>query len=314
MVDDLLDVSRLAGGKVQLRPEAVELAAILHRGVETARPLIMARRHDLTVNLPRGAVWLDADPVRLAQVFANLLTNAAKYTDVGGRITVTAEKAEGWVAVTVADTGVGIPADMLPRLFELFTQSDRSLDRSQGGLGIGLSLVKALVELHGGTVEARSDGPGKGSAFTVRLPVRASGEDFAVNGAAADGPARPRRVLIVDDNPDAADTLALILRARGHLVRTASDGPSALTEAAAFRPEVVLLDIGLPGMDGYEVARRLRAMPEAAGATLAALTGYNRDEDRRRAAEAGFDRHLTKPADPMEVQKLLVEPGASAAG
>ena len=307
LVDDLLDVSRITRGKVTLRKEVVELAAVIERAVEISRPLIEARRHELVESLAEGPVWLEADPVRLAQVIANLLNNAAKYTEEKGRITLSAEKEVGEVVLRVRDNGVGIAPEVLPNVFELFTQDHRTLDRSQGGLGIGLTLVKGLVAMHGGSVQAFSEGPGKGSEFVVRLPAKAiSGP----NGGEEDHtptsvPSAGSRVLIVDDNVDSAESLALLLTMSGHKVRTAHDGPAALEAAEAFRPEAVLLDIGLPGMDGYEVARRLRQQAGLNNTFLVAVTGYGQDEDRRRAEEAGFDAHLVKPADPVVLQQLL---------
>jgi PAS domain S-box-containing protein len=308
LVDDLLDVSRLSTGKVKLRKEPVELAAVLARAVETSRPLLDARRHELTVAVPDEPVWVEADATRLAQVVSNLLNNAAKYTEDGGRVALAVGREGGEAVIRVRDTGVGIPAEMLGEVFDLFVQVDRGLDRAHGGLGIGLTLVKSLAEMHGGRVTAHSDGPGRGSEFVVRLPAlagppRAAEEGKALAPERAAGPAR--RVLVVDDNVDAAESLALLLRATGHEVRTAYDGPAALREAEALRPEVVLLDVGLPRIDGYEVARRLRQQGGLKSALVVALTGYGQDEDRRRALEAGFDVHLVKPADPQTVLQLV---------
>jgi signal transduction histidine kinase len=306
LVDDLLDVSRIRSGKVKLQREPVDLAAAVARGVETARPLIDARGHELKVALPPEPVRLEADPTRLAQVIGNLLTNAAKYTPEGGHIGLSVERHPGDVVLRVRDDGVGIGADFLPHVFDLFTQDDHSPARSGGGLGIGLTLVKTLVELHGGHVAARSDGPDKGSEFVVWLPAPdrpAPAERRSEWGVRRLAP--PRRVLVVDDNVDAAESLATLLRVERHEVYTAHDGPTALATAEAFRPEVVLLDIGLPQMDGYEVARRLRARAGFEKALLVALTGYGQEEDRRRAAEAGFDAYLVKPADPLALHELL---------
>ncbi len=328
MVDDLLDVSRVTRGHITLRKEAVELSAVVERAVEISRPLIESRRHELIEALPDGPVWLDADPVRLAQVIANLLNNAAKYTEERGRIVLSAAREGGDVVLRVKDNGLGIAPDVLPRVFELFTQDHRTLDRSQGGLGIGLTMVKGLVEMHGGGVRAFSEGPGKGSEFVVRLPLlqlqsadcRLQNENGAGKAAPSSNPQskisnlQSRKVLIVDDNADSAESLALLLSMRGHEVRTAHDGPAALEAAEAFRPQAVLLDIGLPGMDGYEVARRLRDRPGAEGVLLVALTGYGQEDDRRRAAEAGFDAHLVKPAEPAAVHRLLGRSGRVAAG
>jgi CheY-like chemotaxis protein/two-component sensor histidine kinase len=308
LIDDLLDLSRVSRGKIELRRERVELATVLHNAIETSRPLIEAAGHELTVTLPPARVWLEADPTRLAQVVANLLNNAAKYTKEGGHIWLTAEQAGGEAVIRVRDTGVGIPAEMLPRIFEMFAQVGTSLERSQGGLGIGLTLVKSLVEMHQGTVEARSEGPGKGSEFVVRLPVAEEQLGIQPRRPAADGPAAPgtaRRILVVDDNVDAAESLALLLQLKGHDTRLAHDGHGALEAAQAYRPDVVLLDIGLPGLNGFEVARRFRQLPELRDVFLVALTGWGQEEDRRRGQEAGFDHHLTKPADPAAIEKLL---------
>jgi CheY-like chemotaxis protein/two-component sensor histidine kinase len=312
LVDDLLDVSRITRGMISLQTAVVDLAAAIDRAVETSRPLLDARGHDLAVDVTPGPLWVRGDLTRLAQVFANLLNNAAKYTPDSGRVTVTVTRDAGTVTARVADTGVGMPPELLPRVFDLFTQADRSLDRAQGGLGIGLSLVKTLVELHGGRVEAHSGGPGRGSEFVVRLPV-VTGEP--VRGASATREGQPRlsgasragslRVLVVDDNADAATSMALLLRAAGHVTEAAHDGPAAVAAAERFRPDVVLLDIGLPGMDGYEVARRLRAAGDGRRPLLVAVTGYGGDVVRRRATEAGFDHHLVKPVDPEAVQALF---------
>jgi signal transduction histidine kinase len=313
LVDDLLDVSRILRGKVELRVEPLDLATVLARATETSQPIIDAQGHELTVSLSQPRIRVNGDPVRLAQVFANLLNNAAKYTEKGGHIWVAAGREGGEVVVRVADDGIGMPADLVPRVFDLFTQAERSLDRSQGGLGLGLTLIKRLVEMHGGTVEAHSEGPGKGSEFVVRLPAFEGvvpGEPGPAGDTPSPPPAPPRRVLVVDDNADAAETLAWLLRAAGHDVLTAYDGRAAVDTAPAFRPEVVLLDIGLPGIDGYEVAARLRRRPELREALLVAVTGYGQDEDRRRSREAGFDEHLTKPIDPAALPALLARAGA----
>jgi two-component system CheB/CheR fusion protein len=316
LVDDLLDVSRITRGKIQLQKEKLDLATVVARAVEESRPLIDARGHRLRVTLPPQPVWLVGDATRLVQVLANLLNNAAKYTEEGRDIGLMVEHGQGEAVVRVRDTGLGIPADLLPRVFDLFTQGDRSLARSEGGLGVGLTVVRSLVEMHGGSVSAHSDGPGTGSEFVVRLPAlrvkAASPEDDGEAQRAAAPPSPSRRVLVVDDNHDTADSLAVLLKVGGHQVRTAHDGPAALEEAASFRPEVVLLDIGLPRMDGYEVARRLREEVGLRGALLVAVTGYGQEEDRRRAEEAGFQVHLVKPADPGAVQALLARRGAPA--
>jgi PAS domain S-box-containing protein len=309
LVDDLLDVSRITRGNVELRKEYVELGDVLNSAIEATRPLIEKWGHELTVSLPLQPVGLEADPTRLAQVFLNLLNNAAKYTDRGGRIQLTAAREVDHAVVRLKDNGVGIPPEMLARVFDLFVQVDRSGQRSDGGLGIGLTLVQRLVEMHGGTIEARSDGPGRGSEFVVRLPALGEGR---VLSAAADAreqvAATPaRRILVVDDNRDAADSLGLLLRMMGNEVHTAHDGLEAVGAASAFRPDVILLDIGLPKLNGYEVARRIREQEGGSDVLLIALTGWGHDEDRRRSREAGFDRHLTKPVEFRTLQKLLGE-------
>jgi PAS domain S-box-containing protein len=308
LVDDLLDASRITQGKITLQKQRVELAAIVARAVETSRPQIEARRHQLTVKLPAEPVWVDGDLTRLAQVVANLLNNSAKYTDEAGQIWLGGAKVGEEVVLRVRDTGVGIPANVLPHVFDLFTQADRSLDRSQGGLGIGLTLVRNLVELHGGRVEAFSAGVAQGSEFVVYIPALANASDAVVPSAAIvppTGRTATLRILVVDDNADAAETLALLLQFGGHDVRTSHEGETALETACAFRPQVIVLDIGLPKMDGYEVARRLRQDPEMNKMFLIALTGYGQDEDRQRSKDAGFDHHLVKPVDPAELQSVV---------
>jgi PAS domain S-box-containing protein len=309
LIDDLLDVSRVTRGKLRLRTGRVELAAVVASAVETARPLIEASGHELTVALPPGPVPLDVDLTRLAQVFANLLNNAAKYTERGGRIWLTAERQGSDVVVSVKDTGVGIAAEALPRLFEMFSQVDRSLEQSQGGLGIGLSLVKGLVEMHGGSVEARSEGPGRGSEFVVRLPVAVAGPEQEGTAPHSTSHATPvkRRILVVDDNRDSADTLAVVLTDLGNEVRTAFDGLEAVEAAAAFGPDVILLDIGLPKLNGYDACRRIRQQPGAKGIAIIAVTGYSQQEDRRRSLEAGFDQHLVKPVAVPALEQVLAE-------
>jgi PAS domain S-box-containing protein len=312
LVDDLLDVSRITSGKIQLQKERVDLAAVVARAVESAQPLIDARRHTLEIKLPADRLTVAADPVRLAQVLWNLLNNAAKYTPAGGRIWLTAVKEQNEAVLRVGDTGLGIPPEMLPRVFDLFTQMERTLARAEGGLGIGLTLVRRLTEMHGGTVQAFSGGPGRGSEFIVRLPVAdqvAAREPTAPSGAAQRaGPASGKRILVVDDNQDAAQSLAMLLRLYGNDVRTAHDGRLALEVAAAYRPDVVLLDIGLPGLDGLEVCRRLRRQLKENQPLIVAMTGYGQEEDRRRSEEAGFDAHMVKPADLQALQDLLSRP------
>jgi PAS domain S-box-containing protein len=312
LVDDLLDVSRIMQGKIELRRERVELAAVVARGVEMARPVIDAHRHELTVSLPPEPVWLEADVIRLAQVVSNLLTNAAKYTEDGGHIWLNAGREGTGVAVRVRDTGVGIEPAVLPQLFGLFVQADRTLGRSQGGMGVGLALVRRLVEMHGGSVEASSDGPGRGSEFVMHLPTSARSRQGDASGSAgAEAPPDPASrlcILVVDDNRDAADSLALVLRLEGHDVRVTYDGQTALEVAQGHPPDLALVDLGMPGMDGYELCRRLRAQPALAGALLVALTGWGQEEDRRRSEEAGFDRHLIKPVEPQSLHRLLTHP------
>ncbi|WP_437933312.1 GAF domain-containing protein [Sorangium sp. So ce341] len=314
MVDDLLDVSRITRGKVELRKERIDLRAVLNSALETSRPLIEAAAHELTVRLPPAPLRLDADPTRLAQVFANLLNNAAKYTPSGGSIRLAAQRDGAAVVVRVADNGVGIPADMLSNVFDMFTQVGRSIDRAQGGLGIGLTLVKRLVELHGGSIHAESDGAGRGSTFTIRLPLAAAEEaaprpSFA--GAANVAPPAALRILVVDDSVDGAESLALLLRISGHETRAVHTGPDALTATRELGADIVFLDIGLPGMNGYEVARRLRAERDLSGLFLVALTGWGTEDDRRQAREAGFDHHLTKPVDAAEVKRLVARIAAA---
>jgi PAS domain S-box-containing protein len=309
LVDDLLDVSRITRNKLELRKARIPLASAVGSAVETARPLIDAKGHVLTVALPSQAVYLDADLTRLAQVFGNLLHNAAKYTDPGGRIDLSAECRAEEIMVTVRDSGIGIAAEALPRLFAIFSQIDRRLERSQGGLGIGLALVKGLVEMHGGTVEAHSAGLGRGSEFVLRLPLAESGpRDESPPAHPAGLEHHRRRVLVVDDSRDAAASLAMMLSLLGHDTRTAYDGLDALDLAATFRPEVVLLDIGMPKLNGYEVARRIRQEAWGKHMVLVACTGWGQDEDRRRSRESGFDLHLVKPVDPATLQKLLASP------
>ncbi len=311
LVDDLLDVSRISEGKIQLQKEPTDLAAVVTRALESSGPLIAARRHSSTVKLPQEPLPVTGDPVRLVQVLSNLLNNAAKYTPEGGRIDLLVEREGETAVLRVRDNGMGIPREMLPRLFNPFEQSERTLDRAEGGLGIGLTLVKRLTEMHGGTVEARSEGPGKGSEFVVRLPLdqQAAVGLPAPQKKTATGPAAGRkRVLVVDDNPDSTKTLTQLIEVLGHEVRNASDGPGALARAEAFSPEIVILDIGLPGMDGYEVCRQLRAMPAAGKSVIIALTGYGSPEDREESEKAGFDAHLVKPVDLEELKHLLAQP------
>jgi signal transduction histidine kinase/CheY-like chemotaxis protein len=314
LLDDLLDVSRITRGRIELNRAPLLLSAVINDAVEAARPLLMARRHELTVVLPPEPVVLEADATRLTQVFGNLLNNAAKFTPAGGRVRLTAEADEDAAVVRVADTGVGIASEMLPRVFDLFTQADRSLSRSEGGLGIGLTLVRSLVELHGGMVTANSEGTGRGTEFVVRLPRAAPA---AVTPAPPPPPPAPlsgRYVLVVEDNPDTRRMLRAALELEGHRVEVASDGPRGLALALERRPDVAVIDIGLPGLDGYEVARRLRQKAGEMAPYLVAVTGYGQPSDRRRALDAGFDVHLVKPVDTAELARVIASapPGAPA--
>jgi two-component system CheB/CheR fusion protein len=313
LVDDLLDISRIVRGKIELRNELFDIATAIARAVETAQPVIDAQGHELSISLPDEPIWIEADLVRLAQIIANLLTNAAKYTDKAGRIGLSLARDGEWVVLRVRDSGIGIAPDILPRIFELFVQGDRSLARSQGGLGIGLTLVKRLVEMHGGSVSASSHGLGEGSEFVVRLPVARSslapGDRQAFGTAQGNvNRAARRRVLVVDDNIDAAESIAMILELAGYEVRCVYDGPSVLQAARMYHPDVVVLDIGLPGMSGYEVARQLREQPDFRRTPLVAVTGYGQEDDRRRSQDAGFDYHLTKPVNPDALQAFVARP------
>ena len=305
LLDDLLDAARITRGKLTLKRQQVKLTDVVDAALEAVRPLLDRQRHRLHVQLPEAPTWLDADPLRLTQVLSNLLTNAAKYTDPGGNLDLAVVADGPWLRIEVRDDGIGIPSESLPRLFDMFSQAHTGDSRAEGGLGIGLALVKGLVELHGGAVEVASKGPGHGSTFVVRLPVRVVG-DVAEHAAAPAPAAHPgRRVMIADDNRDAADTLALLLSLYGHVVHVVYDGRSALSLAPLFRPEVALLDIGMPDVSGHEVARALRQEPWAGALQLIALTGRGQEEDRRRAFEAGFDHHLTKPVDAATIKALL---------
>jgi signal transduction histidine kinase/DNA-binding response OmpR family regulator len=312
LVDDLMEVSRITRGKIELRKGLVTIAAIVRSAVETSGPLIEAAGHRLSLVLPPEPLTVDGDFVRLSQVVSNLLNNAAKYTESSGEISVTVRRENGSVAIAVRDTGLGISAEMLPRVFDLFTQVDRTVARAQGGLGIGLTLVKSLTEMHGGSVEARSEGIGLGSEFVVRLPLTEAHSKLAEPiGAELASALGRRRILVVDDNRDAATSLGKLLELLGVEVRVAFNGPDALAAIDEFRPAVVLLDIGMPGMDGYEVARRVRRRTEFRGTALVALTGWGQEEDRRRSREAGFDHHMTKPADLNALQVLIGSIGGS---
>jgi PAS domain S-box-containing protein len=305
LVDDLLDVSRIARGKIELKRQVVELAEVVHKAIEMASPLLEERRHHLRTSLPPRGLRVDGDAVRLAQVVSNLVANAAKYTEPGGLVQVSAQRIQDRVVLTVSDNGTGISAEMLPRIFDLFAQGAQSLDRSRGGLGLGLTIVRSLVALHGGTVTAHSPGEGRGSTFTVELPFAATSPWDVPTSPGLVISAAGLRVLIVDDNRDAADLLAELLARAGCLTRVAYDGPSGLRAAEALDPDVCLLDIGLPVMDGYELARRLGELRPERRPYLVAVTGYGQASDRRRAEAAGFDAHLVKPVDGERLHALL---------
>lgn len=306
LIDDLMDVSRISRGKLQLRKEHVPLAAVLESALETIRPLVERMGQELTVTLPPQPLMVDADPTRLAQVFQNLLHNAAKYSDGGGQIHLNVKRQASDVVVTVKDTGIGIAADQLPRIFKMFTQIDGSLEKSRGGLGVGLTLVNHLLEMHGGRVEAMSEGLGRGSAFVVRLPIVVEASTLQESDVAPEHSVRSSfRILVVDDNRDGADSLSEMLKMVGNDTRTAYDGEAGVDAAGEFRPDVILLDIGMPKLNGYEVCRRIRDEPWGKGIVLIALTGWGQEEDRRRSREAGFDRHLVKPVDPQALMRLL---------
>jgi CheY-like chemotaxis protein/two-component sensor histidine kinase len=316
MVDDLLDVSRITRGKVDLQKETITLADVVDLAFEASRPTIDAYRHQLSVVLPDEPIVLEVDPPRLAQVLSNLLNNAAKYTDEGGRISLAAEKLDREVLIRVRDSGIGIAPEMLPKVFELFTQADQTLSRSRGGLGIGLTLVRSLVEMHDGHVTAHSTGLGQGSEFLVRLPLASQSDSKVAAVIDANPPIEEelprRRILVVDDNRSNAQSLELLLRALGQEVYMAFEGPEAVELAVKHRPEVILLDIGLPVMDGYEVARRCRENEGTDGLTLVAMTGYGQESDRLRSQEAGFDAHLVKPVKLDDLRRLLKQPGIMA--
>ena len=300
--------SRITQNKIELRPRRVDLRTVMHGVLEATRPLIDARTQALAVDLPDHPLWADADATRIGQAISNVLNNAAKYTACGGRIAIRARAAGCRAGIVVADTGVGIPPELLPRVFDMFTQLQPHRDRTFGGLGIGLSLAKRLVELHNGTIEAQSDGSGRGSTFTIRLPLAAAAGDEEP-AAAKDGRAPSDcRVLIAEDNADVAEMMHVMLEVKGYDVRVVSDGTDAVAVATTFQPHIAFLDIGMPVMDGYEAARRIRA---ALGddVVLIALTGWGQDEDKGRSREAGFDHHLTKPPEPEMIERLIAECG-----
>jgi len=307
LVDDLLDVSRIMRGKVELRREPIDLAAVVSRAVETVQPVIDAEDHQLKMSLSPEPLWVHGDLLRLAQVVANLLNNAAKYTEKGGRIVLSTAREDGQAVVRVRDTGIGLTPEMLPRIFDMFFQADRRTKDAQGGLGIGLSLVRGLVEAHGGNVEAQSAGPGSGSEFIVRLPLNEGHADANREPRHSAERLLARRVLVVDDNTDAADSLAMLLRLLKQEVVVAYDGSAALAHAEATPPSVAFVDLGMPRMDGFELARRFRADPALKNVVLVALTGWGQPEDRQRTKETGFDHHLVKPVDADTLRHLLGE-------
>ncbi len=303
LIDDLLDVGRITTGKLELRRERVEVAAVVGQALETSRPHL--RGHEFTVSLPAQPVWIDADPLRLAQVLSNLLNNACKYTPAGGRIRLSAERAGTRVALKVRDDGVGIAAEQMPALFNMFSQAAPALGRAPGGLGIGLALSRTLVEMQDGTIEAKSDGPGHGSEFTVTLPAFDEGAAPRRATPSAAGAVDPRRILVVDDNLDSAASLAGLLRAEGHTTEVAYDGERAVEAAASFRPDTVLLDIGLPGMSGLDACRAIRSQAGNEHILIAAVTGLGQEDDARKSRAAGFDAHLVKPVDHAALMSLL---------
>jgi signal transduction histidine kinase/ActR/RegA family two-component response regulator len=306
LLDDLLDVSRITQGKITLHVERVDARQIIQTSIETSRPLLEEMRHVFTASLPGEPLWVDVDPVRLAQVLSNLLGNAAKYTPEGGHITLTARRSGNEVEIVVSDDGHGIPPERLESIFDMFTQLESPVGKTSHGLGIGLSLAKGLVSLHRGTIEARSEGPGRGSEFRVRLPAGSTRSDDVPSNE------EPRargtmKLLVVDDNPDVASSVAMFLELVGHDVRVAHDGDKAIQLAEEFRPQAMLLDLGMPGMDGYEVCRRIRSMSWAKDMRIIAITGWGQEEDRRQSAAAGFDAHLVKPVNPKTLDQLLRE-------
>jgi PAS domain S-box-containing protein len=306
LVDDLLDVSRITSGKIELRKEPIDLAAAVRAAVEACRPTIDRNRQLFELRHGGAPLPVSADQTRITQIVLNLLSNASKYTQPGGHIVLTLESVENQAVLRVSDDGMGIPADLLPRMFDLFVQGERALDRAEGGLGLGLTLVRRLVHLHGGTVTASSPGPGRGSEFEVRLPLQSAIASPAPRDRPAPSAATaPRRVLVVDDNRDSAETMATLVGIWGHTVRTAHDADGALEAAAELRPDIVLLDIGLPRVSGYEVAAQLQALPGLEDTVLIAITGYGQEDDRRRTREAGFTHHLTKPVRPETLKTIL---------
>jgi PAS domain S-box-containing protein len=308
LLDDLLDVSRISSGKISLRKERFNIGNAVASAVESIRPQMDARKHELIVDAPSEPIFVDGDPARLSQIFVNLLSNAAKYTDRGGRITLTYRRAEGNAIIRVIDPGIGLTSEQMSRIFGMFAQVDDSLERGEGGLGVGLALARMLVELHEGQIEVRSAGLGKGSEFTVRIPAlpqESASTSEIERGAAA--PQIQRRILVADDNVDSAETLASLLRSAGHEVRTAHEGASAVETWSVFRPDLAILDIGMPKLNGYDVARQIRSRENGAHTVLVAVTGWGQEEDKRKARDAGFDHHLTKPVDPPAIVKILAQ-------
>jgi len=315
LIDDLMDVSRISSNKLELKKERIELASIIHHAEEACQPYLERDKHEFVLNLPTEPIHLHGDPTRLAQVIGNLLTNACKYSEPGGNIALNVERQEAEVKISIKDTGIGIPSEMLNKVFDMFTQIDKSLERSDGGLGIGLSLVKRLVELHGGTVTANSEGLGHGSEFTVLLPCESQQtriEPFVQTPAVAPAKSSSRRILVVDDNRDSATTLALLLKMTGDETKTAFDGMEAIATAEKFQPDAILLDIGLPKMNGHDTCSAIRSQAWGKDMLIIALTGWGQEEDRRKTADAGFDNHLVKPVDFMALNKLLSESKSNA--
>ncbi|HTU26833.1 MAG TPA: response regulator, partial [Pirellulales bacterium] len=307
LVDDLLEMSRITTGKLEVRRQTVDMASVIRASIETSLPLLEQGRHQLSVELPAKPVLVEADPIRMAQVLSNLLNNAAKYTDPGGQVQVQLTSTGGQAVISVRDSGTGIPAELLPHVFDMFMQADRHADRSQSGLGIGLTLVKRLVEMHEGTIEARSEGTGRGSEFVVRLPLAQRCEPLESPPIDRHALVGSLRILVVDDNVDAANSLAEMLKLIGNDVRVAHDGLAGLHQAEAFRPQVALLDLGMPGLDGCDVCRRIKQQDWGKAITVVALTGWGQEEDRRRTGEAGFDHHLIKPVDFGTLSELLAK-------
>ena len=309
LVDDLMDVSRITRGKLELRREKLSLDSALQAALETSRPLIEAAHHELVLDFPQEPLYVLGDLTRLAQIFSNLLNNAAKYTPPGGTIKLTATRVNGEAVIEVRDSGVGIAAEALPDIFEMFAQANRERGLAHGGLGIGLALVHGLTEMHGGAVQAESDGAGLGSMFTVRLPALDTDEEHKTNAplAGKDAPVLRQRILVADDNRDAAESLAMLLTMMGHEVRAAHDGAEAVAEADEFRPDLILMDVGMPKLDGLQAATQIRSLPWGAAPVIVALTGWGQEADRKRSRDAGCDEHLVKPLDLERLTSLLAQ-------